>query len=212
MLIMAKPAKASSYHHGDLRRAILDAGEAELTERGLAGFSLRRVAARVGVSHAAPAHHFGDTAGMIAALAERGFRRLLACMQARQAEAAPTPYERLMGSGMGYLDFAFGHPALFRLVFGLPNAPKPQTDLAEAADAAFLHLARAVAALQDAEPLAHPGAQEEVLACWTRVHGLAELALSGYIPLPTDDPQSPEARAARDGLFRRLFEVRLSPG
>jgi hypothetical protein len=59
--------------------------------------------------------------------------------------------------------------------------------------------------------LAHPCAQEEVLACWTRVHGLAELALSGYIPLRTDDPHSPEARAARDALFRRLFEVHLPP-
>jgi AcrR family transcriptional regulator len=208
---MAKPAKSSSYHHGDLRRAILDAGEAELTERGLAAFSLRRVAARVGVSHTAPSHHFGDTAGMIAALAERGFGRLLACMEARQASATNTPYERLMGSGMGYLDFAFAHPALFRLVFGLPAGPSPDSDLHCAAEAAYLHLARAVAAVHGAEPLAHPGAELEVLACWTRVHGLAELVLSGYIPMQTDDPNSPEARAERDALFRHLFEVQLGP-
>lgn len=208
---MTGAAKASSYHHGDLRRAILDAGEAELTERGLASFSLRRVAARVGVSHTAPSHHFGDTAGMIAALAERGFGRLLACMEARQASAANTPYERLMGSGMGYLDFAFAHPALFRLVFGLPAGPAPNSDLQRAAEAAYLHLAGAVADLHGSAPLAHPCAQEEVLACWTRVHGLAELVLSGYIPLLTDDPNSPKARAERDALFRRLFEVHLVP-
>ena len=208
---MSGATKASSYHHGDLRRAILDAGEAELTERGLASFSLRRVAARVGVSHTAPSHHFGDTAGMIAALAERGFGRLLACMEARQASAADTPYERLMGSGMGYLDFAFANPALFRLVFGLPKGPSPHSDLHRASEAAFMHLAGAVADLHGSAPLAHPCAQEEVLACWTRVHGLAELALSGYMPLPSDDPNSPEARAERDALFRRLFEVHLLP-
>ena len=194
----------NGYHHGDLRRAIIDAGEAELAERGLDGFSLRRVSARVGVSHTAPAHHFGDVAGLVDALAERGFRRLLACMIARQETAPQTAHEQLIASGLGYLEFAQAHPALFRLIFGRPKAPDPDQELRAAGEAAFMHLARDVAAFHGTEPLAHPCAQEQVLACWTRVHGFAELLLAGHISLPADDDPS-----AYEALFRKVFEAQL---
>lgn len=204
---MTKDSKdQKSYHHGDLRRAILDAAEADLTESGLAGFSLRRVAARVGVSHTAPSHHFGDAAGLIDALALRGFERLLACMQARQDSAGPEAMARLMASGFGYLDFAVAHPALFRLVFGLPKGQAPSPQVAAAGQAAFQHLARDVAAVRGAEPMAHPSARAEVLACWTRVHGMAELILSGHVCLPdASDPQAHQT--AREALFREVFAV-----
>ena len=191
-----------AYHHGDLRRALLAAGEAELEDRGLAGFSLRRVAARVGVSHTAPQHHFGHAGGLIEALAERGFTNLLAFMEKRQNATTGNAYERLMGSGLGYLDFAMSHPALFRLVFQVhPNSAKG-AGLKKAAGAAFMHLARSVAAMTGSEPLQHLHAREQVLACWTRVHGFAELLLSGYITL--DDPND---QAERDAMFRSLFEA-----
>ena len=196
------------YHHGDLRRAIIDAAEAELAERGLDGFSLRRISARVGVSHTAPAHHFRDVAGLIHALAERGFRRLLECMIAREATAPQTAHDQLIASGLGYLEFARAHPALFRLIFGLPKGPDPDKDVRAAGEAAFMHLARNVAALRGAEPLAHPAAHEEVLACWTRVHGFAELMLAGHIVLPDDDDV-----IAREALFRAVFDVQFDkPG
>ena len=66
------------YHHGDLAAALLAAAEAELAEKGVEAFSLRSVAKRAGVSHAAPAHHFGDATGVLTALATEGFRRFLA--------------------------------------------------------------------------------------------------------------------------------------
>jgi len=204
---MQPDKKTKKYHHGDLRRAIIDAGEAELAERGLTGFSLRRVSARVGVSHAAPAHHFGDVSGLIDALAERGFLQLLDCMTDHQHNAPQSPYEQLIASGLGYLDFALSHPALFRLIFGLPKGPNPNKDVMAAAEAAFMHLARDVAALHGAEPLAHPGAHEEVLACWTRVHGIAELILAGHIALPSGDDPS-----AREAMFRKVFEAQFDRG
>lgn len=195
------------YHHGDLRRAIIDEGEAELVEYGLARFSLRRVSARVGVSHTAPAHHFGDVSGLIDALAERGFRRLLESMQARQAIALPSPYEQLMASGLGYLGFARTNPALFRLIFTIEKGPAPDPDVMAAGMAAFMHLAASVAALHDAEPLGHPGAHEEVMACWTRAHGFAELMLAGHIELPGGDDPS-----VHDAFFRKVFGAQFDPG
>jgi AcrR family transcriptional regulator len=197
---MSRAPRQKPYHHGDLRQAILDAGEVELAEKGLAAFSLRRVAARVGVSHTAPSHHFGDVAGLIDALAERGLRRLLAAMEARQAGAAEAPFDQLMASGLGYIDFALAHPGLFNLVFGVAMGPDAGPELQQAAADAFMHLASGVAALHGAEPLAHPDAYEQVLACWTRAHGFAGLVLAGHIPL--NEPGNP---AERDALFARVF-------
>lgn len=173
-----------------------------MAERGLAGFSLRRVAARVGVSHTAPAHHFSDSAGLIEALAERGFVNLLAAMEARQSATTGGAYEKLMASGFGYLDFAVTHPALFRLVFQVHPGESKSPGLGAAAGAAFMHIAQAVAALSGSEPMQHPHARAQVLSCWTRVHGFAELILAGYITLNNSaDP------AERDALFRHVFEA-----
>jgi AcrR family transcriptional regulator len=204
---MTGHTKSKRYHHGDLRRAILDAGEEELSERGVAGFSLRRVAARVGVSHTAPAHHFGDAAGLIDALAERGFRSLVDCMEARQERAIQTAYERLIATGQGYLDFALSEPAMFRLIFGLDQTPAEGSSLQAAALSAFMTLARAVGDLRGADPMLDPEGRIEVLACWTRAHGIADLILSGYIELPDGE----NAEAERDAFFRKMLAVNLSP-
>ena len=76
---------ARDYHHGDLRAALLRAAEVELSERGVEGFTLRGCARRAGVSHAAPAHHFGDADGLLTALAAEGFARFNAAVAARLA-------------------------------------------------------------------------------------------------------------------------------
>lgn len=200
---MTEPKPQKTYHHGDLRRAILDAGEAELASNGLHGFSLRKVAARVGVSHTAPSHHFGGVSGLIEALAVRGFEQLLASMEAHQARAEQTPYEQLIASGLGYLTFAFTSPALFRLIFGLPNKPQADSALHVAGAQAFEHIAMAVAAVNRHDDLDHCELQLDVMACWTRVHGIAELALAGFF----DMPENSDGTADMDATFRRLFEA-----
>lgn len=188
-----------NYHHGDLRRAILDAAEEQLAETGVSGFSLRRIAARVGVSHTAPAHHFGDLRGLTNALAARGFKRLLAAMEVRRA-VAETPYDRLIGAGLGYLDFALEHRALFRLIYEVKLDERASAELGQAAMAALMHLAEAVAAYRGATRPGSPPDMEEVLTCWSRAHGLAGLVLAGYIHLPKG-----EGPAARDAMFARML-------
>ena len=156
-----------SYHHGDLRDALLTAAEVELAERGVSAFSLRATAKRAGVSHAAPAHHFGNVTGLLRALSERGFRLLEAHMREKQGGGSE-PFERLVAAGLGYLAFAHAHPALFELMFGTAMAedagPAKEND-------AFKVLVEAVGAVQGTGEVDW----HAVAARWGLVHGLAHL-------------------------------------
>lgn len=203
---MTLPAerKKPAYHHGDLRNALLAAGEAELAQSGLAGFSLRKVAARAGVSHSAPAHHFGDLAGLIDALAVRGFDQLLARMQAGQTTAPDDPAERLIAAGLGYLEFAVAHPAVFRLVFGTPMRVNSSADLRDAAARAYDQLAAAVASLPGTPGADDPALRPIVLGYWAQAHGFAELLLSGHI---CGDTGAPIDDTTREALFRAAFAL-----
>ncbi|KAF0115898.1 MAG: TetR family transcriptional regulator [Rhodobacteraceae bacterium] len=155
------------YHHGDLRAALLDAGESELAERGVEGFSLRSVAKRAGVSHAAPAHHFGDTGGLLTALAAEGFIRFQDTLDARERDAADDR-DRAVRAGLGYLEFALARPALFRLIFSSARPDFASPELIAAANRAYQHLVGLVTALG--------GGELDVIALWATSHGIADLS------------------------------------
>lgn len=169
--------KRETYHHGDLRAALIAGAEEMLAETGAEGFSLRHLAKRVGVSHSAPAHHFGDAHGLLCALAAAGFRRLLAAMEAREAGAGPDPASRLLASGLGYVDFAESAPALFQLMFGSLRDGREPPELTEAAATALGHLAGLVTRHRGGGP----AAAVDMIACWSTVHGFAELSLAGRL-------------------------------
>jgi AcrR family transcriptional regulator len=179
------------YHHGDLRAALLAAAEAELAEKGVEGFSLRSVAKRAGVSHAAPAHHFGDAGGLLTALAAEGFRRFQATLDARE-EGAGDPHEKAIRAGLGYLDFAMSRPALFRLIFSSAKPDYASEELIAAAGVAYDHLVGLVQALG--------GGEADVIALWAASHGIADLA-TGH-KLRTLQGKSP---AEREALIRAVL-------
>lgn len=183
------------YHHGDLRAALLAAAEAELAERGVEGFSLRSVAKRAGVSHAAPAHHFGDANGLLTALAAEGFRQFQNTLDTREAGAGDAR-ERALRAGLGYLDFALARPALFRLIFSSARPDYADADLLAAANHAFDHLVGLVQALG--------GGEADVVALWAACHGIADLAAGQKLwLLMGKDPAAREAML-RDVLARAL--------
>jgi AcrR family transcriptional regulator len=167
-----------SYHHGDLRRALLDAAEAELAENGIERFSLRAVAKRAAVSHGAPAHHFADVQGLLTALAAHGYARFIAAQDKRERLTGDDPRERLAASGLGYLDFATAHPSLFRLMFVSERTNKANSNLADAADRAFEKLAKHVEAIRRKDPHTDQVVMADVLACWAIAHGLADLMIA----------------------------------
>lgn len=173
-MTMEKP-----YHHGDLRSALLAAAESELLEKGVEAFSLRSVAKRAGVSHAAPAHHFGDATGLLTALAAYGFQEFLATQHAFEARAPQTPRDQLIAAGLGYVGFARTRPALFKLMFGSQRTDYSDAALGSAAEAAIGHLTSQV-------KLVGSVAAQDVAAVWATAHGLADLIIAGRISVIRD--------------------------
>jgi len=173
-----------AYHHGDLRRALMTAAIEAIGEHGPAAVSLRDLARRANVSHAAPAHHFGDKAGLLTALAVEGFTKLAA-----ELRAAGERTGSFLEVGVAYVGFAVRHPAHFAVMYrpDLYHAADPAVQAAR--DTAAAPLRGGVGALP---PGARQGADPAVnaLAAWSLVHGLATLYLSGSLrTVPTDDPE-----------------------
>lgn len=191
-----RPVADRPYHHGALRGALLAAAEAELEARGIERFSLRKVAQRAGVSHGAPAYHFRDAGGLLTALATDGFARILAIQMAREEMQGSSVVDRLVASGLGYIDFAIGHPALFRLMFSSQRIDFSDPDLQRQMDCTYHHLKVAIAAVNGAEV-------DETLA-WALVHGLAELLLAGRL-LWLQSLAVAEREAALVTMLRRLL-------
>jgi AcrR family transcriptional regulator len=173
-----RAARRGHYHHGDLRTALLEAGEAELAACGIEGFSLRGVAKRAGVSHAAPAHHYGDVNALLTALAARGFRRFLEFQKARKKNADQDSLSQLVAAGMGYIDFAIAHPALFRLMFSSYRPNHDAKELRMSAGAAYRQLLEDVKALHGSASDSSEPEPAEVMRAWAIVHGFATLSNS----------------------------------
>jgi len=172
---MAK--RKSSYHHGDLRRALMDAALAMVKEGGVASLSLREAARRAGVSSAAPYHHFESVDALVTALCAEGFEGLAAAMREGAAEAGGEARARMAAMGRAYVHYAVTHPAHFRLMF---SVPAPGLDAPSADEVpAFGQMLAGIRALQ-AEGLAPKGAVAPLaLMAWSTVHGLASLLIEG---------------------------------
>lgn len=201
----ARPAgrgepRRPAYHHGDLRAALLRAAEEELAEKGVEAFSLRGCAKRADVSHAAPAHHFGDADGLLTALAAEGFSRFSAAMRARQADGRSL----LVAAGLGYVDFALAHPALFRLMFSSARPHKGDAALRAAGEAAFAILVESVAQARGGSPWGGAGGAADVAATWATAHGLADLLLAGRLPFLRGGAGEKPDDATLAAVFERL--------
>ncbi len=173
------------YHHGNLRRALLDAALAFIAERESTDFTMRELSRRAEVTHNAPYRHFVDKGALLAALAEEGFELL----RARSERAAPAleadPRERVRSLGASYVGFAVAHPHHFRLMFGetTARAKAERPELARAADASFALLRDAIEACRAEGLLRRDVSTRDIgLVAWSLVHGLASLLVSGQIP------------------------------
>lgn len=201
MAQQAMPRSAKSapkpYHHGDLAEALLAAAGELLAEQGPERFSLRECARRAGVSHAAPAHHFGDARGLLTAYAARGFGALTAALRSVAARHTE-PGERLQALGEAYVGFALEHAARYQLMFRSGQTEMAEPALREAAGAAWTELAQAVAAARGTVP-ARDSSDPHAALAWATVHGLALLLIDGRMAPTRATPKAWRAMA-RDTL------------
>ena len=174
--------RAKRYHHGNLREALIEAGISLLDEVGWNGLSLRACAARAGVSHAAPAPHFGNLKGLLTALAAVAFQRFHATIDGEQKSADPEPEAQLRAAGVGYITFSKAHPGLFQLMFGPAEVDGADETLKEARERAFGQLGKTVAPFLPAGA-GHADDMKMRLAVWSTIHGYAHLLLSGKLDM-----------------------------
>lgn len=175
-----RPPRAS-YHHGDLREALLAAAERVISRGGLEAFTLRACAREAGVSHAAPAHHFKDLASLRSALVTQAFERLSAFMDRYALEAAPDPRVMLPAICLAYIDFALRHPGLYRLMFRFEAMDATDAVLVKSTQACHARLTRAVRVFLEVDRPDVDAEQVQELSAlaWSLIHGFASLAMEG---------------------------------
>jgi AcrR family transcriptional regulator len=186
----------ATYHHGDLRAALVLAAMELLEERGETELSLRAVARRAGVSSAAPYRHYADREALISAVAAVGYHELAERLAA--AHPSPSTPEQLASVAIAYVQFALDRPALFRIMFGEPC--DRDNDERVAATAAVSQYVRAIV------ERTFPQADADALATavWALVHGLAFLHLDGKLDASTPEAVAKRIAAAIDALLTAI--------
>jgi AcrR family transcriptional regulator len=203
---------AGQYHHGGLRRALLEATLAIVEEQGTGAVSLSAAARRVGVSPQATYNHFRDKADMLAAIAKETVGALADAMHAAR-EASKSVGEGLESTGIAYVDYASTHAASFRLLSAPELADKSMhPELLGAYERAFGVLLGAIEACQGAGIVRGGDARKLGRAAWSMVHGIAWLSVDGQLATSTGASAEPlePTRVARDSV-RVLFKGLSAP-
>src|ERR1700761_812413 len=183
MTTLEEKAGGSSYHHGDLRRALVDAATQLVSCCGPAAVSLREVARIVGVSHNAPYRHFPTREALLAAVAARGFEMLSEGMRELPDEASD-PSASLIECCRGYVQFAMHQRGIYQLMFSDEIQKSAYPELLSIAERAFESLQRRISALNP-----HLPAAAATITVWAQIHGIAHLILDNQLKRHIEDPE-----------------------
>lgn len=193
------------HHHGDLRAALISAGMDLLEENGIEALTLRKCAARAGVSHAAPAHHFNGLLSLKIAIIAQGHKVFAGFMDNKMKTALHTPMAQLHAVCQGYLSFSQQHNALFHLMFQAHQAdfssitPSVMVDLNKYSNQSYGMLQTACAPFENEKDA--PNSTE--ITIWSLVHGYAMLFQAG------PDNQAPSGPIPDFSLLLKGLNLRL---
>ena len=180
-------ADGRPYHHGDLRRALIEAARVIIVRDGAQALSLRGVAREAGVSPAAPYHHFKDKQELVLAVGQLGFEELGIVMEQELAKCSDDPQERLTVIGVSYVLFARDNPALYRLMYDCArNMEALPPDVHEKDHSAYAIVRSAMIAAGLADPDDPVAIELATTAGWCAAHGVAERGgFAQFDPLKT---------------------------
>lgn len=200
----ARAPARSAYHHGDLRRSLLDAALGLVASHGVQGFTLREAARAANVSHNAPYRHFPSRTHLLIELAIEGQGHLLKAIQA--AVARTTDHrERIVRIGIAYMDFAIAHAPHFRVMFSSDVARNRTAGLKAAQDVTFQFFETELLACEEVGLIRTGAVQQNALVGWSALHGAAMLVLDGVL----DDTDVGARRKPRE-IARLVLESLLT--
>ena len=174
--------KKKTYHHGDLKNALIKAGVEILAKDGVIGLSLRKVAMKAGVSHAAPYAHFADKQALIAAISTEGFRQLYERVSGVAEEYQNQPEKQLIEVAWAYVQFAMDDPDRFKVMFsGVLEKEKEYPDFVAESQRNFQLVKMIVEVNQASGRLRSGDSALVALSAWGIIHGFILLLLEGQI-------------------------------
>jgi AcrR family transcriptional regulator len=174
--------KKKSYHHGDLKNALIEAGADILSKEGVSALSLRRVAQKAGVSHAAPYAHFADKQALIAAISTEGYKKLYAQIAQAAEQYRSEPLRRLVESSWAYVQFALDEPDHFKVTLsGMIEKEQEYPAFVETAKRTFALVVEIVTQCQRAGILRQGAPDLTAVSVWALIHGFVTLRLENQI-------------------------------
>ena len=198
------PATKAAYHHGDLRRGLLDAALELVATRGVRGFTLREAARLANVSHNAPYRHFPSRTHLLVALAVEGQGHLLEALRA-SGSRTDDHRERIVRMGIAYMEFAMTRAAHFRVMFSSDVASERTPELTAAQNATFEYFEGELRASERAGVIRKNSVQKHALVGWSALHGAAMLVLDGVL-----DNTAVAARRKPREIARLVLEALLT--
>ena len=172
----------NTYHHGDLKNALIQAGIELLANDGVKGLSLRRVAKRAGVSHSAPYAHFADKQALVAAISTEGYKKLFEQLTYIDQNYGGNPLKKLVEVAWSYLKFAVNDPAHFKITFsGVIEKEKDYPAFIEISQQSFAFILQMVAECQEADIIRSGPTDLIAVNLWGSVHGLATLLIEDQL-------------------------------
>jgi AcrR family transcriptional regulator len=200
-------SKKSTYHHGDLRQALIDGAIAIISERDVDSVSLREVARQAGVSHTAPYRHFADKEELLAAVAEEGFNGLTQVLVRANTSKQANPIGELEVCGIAYVEYAIAHSSHYRVMFGAHRGEKDRfPQLEQASKESFRILVNIISEGQAVGVFRADKPLQLAKVVWSLMHGLVMLLIDKQIEIEEIDDVAGLVKFTTQSLLTGLIK------
>lgn len=205
-------AQKKNYHHGNLRKQLIETALEIIAVDGLEKVSMRGLGSRIGVSRTAPYRHFANKSELLSAIAEEGYGKLTQVLSDVNTRVSDDSVTRLMNIGIAYVEFAVSNPVHYRIMFGNEIQESKRTpSLLEASGTSFNELLTAVQICQDQKKIKPFEPIVVANTLWATAHGLSFLLIDGQVSSENTLQELPALLQQQKGPIRpdirQIFET-----